>query len=71
MCPAYPADVQAPGIEFNLVPLQNADFGGPKTMSIGNQDHGRVAMTVAAQLASRCHQLLDLGAGEIFAGPCN
>ena len=43
-----PADVQAPGIEFDLVPLQIADFGGPKTMSIGQQDHGRIAMPVAA-----------------------
>jgi len=66
-----PADVQAPGIELDLVPLQIADFGGPKTVSIGDQDHGRIAMPVPARFARHRHQLLDLGAGEILPGPTN
>ena len=66
-----PADVQAPGIELDLVPLQIADFGGPKTMSVGDQDHDRIAMPVPARFARRRHQRLDLGAGEILPGPTN
>jgi len=31
--------------------LQVAHLGGPQTVSIGHQDHGRVAMAVAAMLA--------------------
>jgi hypothetical protein len=41
-----PADMQAAGIEFDLVPLQIADFRGPKTMSVSQQDHGCIAMPV-------------------------
>jgi len=41
--------------------LQIAYFGGPKTMSVGDQDHGRIAMPVPARFARRRHQLLDLG----------
>jgi hypothetical protein len=45
------ADMQAPGNELDLVPLQIADFGGPKTMPLRDQDHGRIAMTILARLA--------------------
>ncbi len=69
--PLTPADVQAPGIELDLVPLQIADFGGPKTMSVSQQDHGCIAMPVPARLARSRHQAFDLGAGEIFPGPTN
>ena len=34
-------------IELDLVPLQLADLGCPQTMPIGEQDHGRVPLTVS------------------------
>src|SRR5215813_2512765 len=39
-------------------------------MAIGNQDHGRVAMPVAAMLACAVHQPLDLALGEIAPFDC-
>src|SRR5438876_3109030 len=37
--------------QFDLLPLQVADLRGPQTVAIGDQDHGRVAMPIAAVLA--------------------
>jgi hypothetical protein len=38
--PAFAAaDMQSTGIEFDLVPLQIAGFGRPKTMAVCDQDH--------------------------------
>ena len=34
-------------------------------MAVGHQDHGRVAMPVAAMLAGAVHQPLDLALGEV------
>ena len=34
-------------------------------MAVGDQDHGRVAMAVAAMLAGAVHQALDLALGEV------
>jgi hypothetical protein len=50
--------------QFDLLPLQVADLRGPQTVAIGDQDHGRVAMPVAAMLARAVHQALDLALGE-------
>ena len=36
-------------------------------MAVGDQDHGGVPVTPAV-LAGRLDQLLDLGAGQVFAG---
>jgi hypothetical protein len=69
--PLGAADVQAAGIELDLVPLQIADLGRPQAVPIGNQDHGCIAMTVPARLAGRGHQFLDLVGGEIFPGAGN
>jgi hypothetical protein len=63
-----PTDVQAPRGEFDLVPLQVAQLRGPQTMPVADQDHGGVAVTVAAVLPGRGHQGLDLGGGQILAG---
>ena len=54
-----PADVQASGIELDLVPFQIADFGGPKTMSVSQQ----------IMVASRCPYRLDLRAAAIRSRP--
>src|SRR5262245_30453207 len=38
-------------------------------MTIGDQDHGGIAMTTATHLAGSVHQSLDLSLGEV--GTCN
>ena len=35
-------------------------------MAIGDQDHGRVSMSVAAVLAGIVHKLFDLAGGQVF-----
>src|SRR6266436_3762628 len=39
-------------------------------MAVGDQDHGCVAMPVAAMLAGAVHQALDLALGEIASLDC-
>src|SRR6516164_2417063 len=56
--------------QFDLLPLQVADLRGPQTVAIGDQDHGRVAMSIAAVLARAVHQALDLALGEIASLDC-
>jgi len=65
-----PVNVQAALGELDLLPLQVADLGGPQTVSIGDQDHGRVAMAVAAMLSGAVHQPVDLALGEIATLDC-
>src|SRR6516165_8193358 len=55
-----PVNVQAALGEFDLLPLQVAHLGGPQAMAVGDQNHGRVAMAVAAMLSGTVHQPLDL-----------
>src|SRR5262249_2308000 len=42
----------------------------PQTVAIGDKDHGRIAMAVAAMLAGTVHQSLDLALGEIAPFNC-
>jgi hypothetical protein len=56
--------------EFDLLPLQVAHLGGPQTMAIGDKDHGRVAMPIAAMLSGAVHQPVDLALGEIASLDC-
>src|SRR5262249_47665658 len=63
-------NVQAALGQFDLLPLQVADLGRPQTVPIGDQDHGRVAMPIAAVLARAVHQPLDLALGEIASFNC-
>src|SRR5262249_54684887 len=65
-----PVNVQAALGEFDLLPLQVADLRGPQTVAIGDQDHARVAMPIAAVLARAVHQALDLALGEVAALDC-
>src|SRR5262249_45014522 len=39
-------------------------------MAVGDQDHGRVAMPIAAMLAGVVHQPLDFALGEIASLDC-
>ena len=61
-----PADVHAACPQFNLVPLQVAQLRGPQAVPEADQDHGGVAVSVAAVLARRSHQALDLAHGQIL-----
>src|SRR5262249_20026039 len=47
-----------------------ADFRGSQAVPIGNQDHGRVAMPVAAMLAGAVHEPFDLALGEVGSFNC-
>jgi hypothetical protein len=49
------------------VPLEIAHLGRPQAVPVGNQDHGGIAMTVAAAFPGRHHQRLDLGRRQILA----
>src|SRR5262249_3659772 len=55
---------------LDLLPLQVADLRSPQAVAVGDQDHGRVAMPVAAMLACAVHQPLDLALGEIAPFYC-
>ena len=63
-------NVQAAFGYINLLPSQVADLRGPQAVPIGDQDHGRVAMPVAAMLACAAYQPLDLALGEIVPFDC-
>src|SRR5262249_52763315 len=63
-------NVQAALGQLDLLPLQVADLRGPQTVAISDQDHGRVAMAVAAKLAGAVHQPVDLALGEVAPLDC-
>jgi hypothetical protein len=64
------ANVQPALVKFDLMPLQIAHFRSSQAMTIGDQDHGCIAMATSVDLASRVHEALDLALGEIAAGNC-
>ena len=47
------------------MPLQVAHLDGSQAVTIGDEDHGSVAVAVAAVLAGAVHQALDLALGEV------
>src|SRR6516164_5054663 len=63
-------NVQAALGELDLLPLQVADLRRPQAMAVGHQDHGRVAMAVAAMLSGAVHQPLNLALGEVASLDC-
>src|SRR5262249_1920807 len=65
-----PVNVKAALGQFDLLPLQVADLGGRQTVAIGDKDHGRVAMAVAAMLAGAVHEPLDLPLSEVASFNC-
>jgi hypothetical protein len=52
------------------MPLQVAHLRGSETVSVSDQDHRCIAMTMPTQLASSVHEPLDLALGEIAAFDC-
>src|SRR6516162_3906969 len=63
-------NVQAALGQLDLLPLRVADLRRPQAMAVGHQDHGRVAMPIAAMLSGAVHQPLDLALGEIAPLDC-
>jgi hypothetical protein len=61
-------NVEAALGQFDLLPLQVADLRGAQAMAI--EDHGRIAMPVAATFAGAIDQPLDLALGEIASLNC-
>src|SRR5262245_55136132 len=58
-------NVEAALGQLDLLPLQVADLRRPQAMAVGHQDHGRVAMPIAAMLSGAVHQPLNLALGEV------
>ena len=71
MSPACFVGHVAAEIGLDLVPLQIADLGSPKAVPVTDQNHGCIAVPVAAGFTSHLHQLLNLVAGQIFPGALN
>src|SRR5262249_25597778 len=63
-------NVEAALGQLDLLPLQVADLRGPQAMAVGDQDHGRVAMPIAAMLTGTVDQPLDLALGEVAPLDC-
>ena len=63
-----PADVQRGAVEVDLIPAQVHQLAHPQAMAIGDQDHGGIAVAPAVALGG-LDQLLDLGLGQVLAGP--
>src|SRR5262245_53135810 len=53
--------------EVDLLPAQGAQLGRSQAVPEGQQDHGRIPMSVPVP-ARRLHQPLDLSLGEVLAG---
>ena len=51
--------------QVDAIPFQVAHLDWPQAMPEGNQDHGGVPVPVTV-LASRLHEPLDLGFGEVL-----
>jgi hypothetical protein len=62
-----PGDVQEPLAEIHLIPGERAKLADPQPVSVSDQDHRGVPVTVAAPLTRRGNQHLDLGRRQILA----
>jgi hypothetical protein len=67
-CMLGSADVDAAVLEVDRVPPQRDELDRPQTMTVGEQDHGPVAVGMAVE-AGGSDQTGDLGIGEVFPGP--
>jgi hypothetical protein len=62
-----PANMQAGMGKVDLVPTKIHQLTDPEPMTVGDQDHGGIAMPPAVR-SGRLEQLLDLTLGQVFAG---
>jgi len=53
--------------EINLLPAQGAQLGRSQAVPEGQQDHGRIPMSVPVP-ACRLHQPFDLFLGQVLPG---
>src|SRR5262249_1058297 len=60
------ADVQSTDAQFDLVPVEVAELARSEPVPDGQQDHGRIAVTVAPVLPGRLEQPIDLGLGQVL-----
>src|SRR5262245_58517659 len=66
----HAVNVQATLGQLDLLPSQIAHLRGPQPAAVGDQDHGCVAMAIAAVLSGAVHQPLDLALGEVAPLDC-
>jgi len=64
-----PRDVQEPLSEIDLIPGERTKLTDPQAVAIGDQDHRRVPVPIAAPLLRRDDKSLDLGRRQVFARP--
>src|SRR6516162_1360312 len=62
-----PVNMHATELQVDLIPAQRHQLADAQSVTIGEQDHRRVAMAVATPSASRHHQLVDLVGCQIGA----
>jgi len=58
--------VQEPVLEVDLVPAERAQLGDAQSMSIGDPDHGGIAVPVPV-LSRGSDQALDFLGGQVLA----
>jgi hypothetical protein len=64
-----PIHMQATIPEIDLRPSQGAEFSGPQSMPIGEQDSGCISLTVPPSLACGLDQSIHFLLGQIFPHP--
>jgi len=64
-----PTDMQSASIKLDLMPLQVAHLRSSEAVTIGNQDHRCIAMTVAIALGG-LDQPLDFALSQVAALDC-
>lgn len=63
-----PADMEEPLVEFDLIPLQGGELGHSETVAVGEDNHGGVAVTMAATIAGGFDNPIYLLWDRVFAG---
>ena len=66
--PLDPSDVQRGGSEIHLLPPQVHQLRSAQAVPVGNQHYRGVAVPPTV-LPSRMYEPLDLGFGQVLAGP--
>ena len=67
IAPLLSLDMHLGRIEVDIGPFQLANLRGPEAVPEGDQDHGRIPMTIAVTFGGP-DQLLDFGRRQIFTG---
>jgi hypothetical protein len=54
-------------VEVHLAPLERDELADAEPVPVGEQEHGRVPLTVATELARCDNEPLDLGIDQVLA----